>query len=207
MSQPPQDWGQQQPQNWPPPQQQNWGPPPQPPNYQMPQPPPKRRHRFRNFIVLPIVAFVALIVAIAIATGSGGSKGANTGGPNVAAGSTGASASATAHTSANASKAKVVSDNGQPLPITNGDWRLNSVSVKNDGLGNFGGVGRVLYLGKDTSGASNIFTLTVFVHGKVVSTLIGSVDSASPGGISTVQFIGTDKFVKGPYTFDFEKNL
>jgi hypothetical protein len=93
------------------------------------------------------------------------------------------------------------------LPIQNGDWRLDSIRLKDDGLGSFGGAARVTYTGKDSGGGSNIFTLTVFKKGKDIAVLQGSVNSVAPGKAVTVQFISTDKFVAGPYTYDFQNDL
>jgi hypothetical protein len=96
---------------------------------------------------------------------------------------------------------------GRALPIQNGDWRLDSIRLKDDGLGSFGGTGRVTYTGKDSKGGTNIFTLTVFKKGKDIAVLQGSANSVAPGAAATVQFISTDKFVAGPYTYDFQNDL
>jgi hypothetical protein len=93
------------------------------------------------------------------------------------------------------------------LPIQNGDWRLDSIRLKDDGLGSFGGAARVTYTGKDRGGGSNIFTLTVFKKGKDIAVLQGSANSVAPGKAVTVQFISSDKFVAGPYTYDFQNDL
>jgi hypothetical protein len=93
------------------------------------------------------------------------------------------------------------------LPISDGDWRLDSIRVKDDGLGDFGGTGRVTYTGDSPEGGTNLFTVTVFVKGKDVAALEGSADEVEPGTAATVQFISSDKFVKGPYKYDFQKEL
>jgi hypothetical protein len=93
------------------------------------------------------------------------------------------------------------------LPIQNGDWRLDSIRVKDDGLGDFGGTARVTYTGENPEGGSNVFTLTVFKGGKDIAVLNGSADSVQPGRTATVQFISQDKFVGGAYTYDFQNDL
>jgi hypothetical protein len=93
------------------------------------------------------------------------------------------------------------------LPIQNGDWRLDSIRVKDDGLGDFGGTTRVTYTGDNPEGGTNLFTITVFVGGKDIAVLNGSVSSVQPGRTATVQLISQDKFVGGPYKFDFQNDL
>jgi hypothetical protein len=93
------------------------------------------------------------------------------------------------------------------LPLQNGDWRLDSVQVKNDGLGDFGGTARITYTGDDGEGGDNIFTLTVFKGTKVAGTLNGSANTVKPGTAVTVQLISTDKFVAGPFKYDFQNDL
>ena len=93
------------------------------------------------------------------------------------------------------------------LPIQNGDWRLSSVSIKDDGLGDFGGRARITYTGDNPDGGTNLFTITVFRHGKDVAALEGSAEAVKPGTAATVQLISTDKFVPGPYKYDFQNDL
>jgi hypothetical protein len=93
------------------------------------------------------------------------------------------------------------------FPITDGDWRLDSMRVQDDGLGDFGGTARVTYAGDNPEGGTNLFTVTVFVGGKDVAVLNGSADSVEPGQAATVQLISSDKFVAGPYKYDFQADL
>jgi hypothetical protein len=105
--------------------------------------------------------------------------------------------------------AKPTSANGDTatMPISDGDWRLDSVRVADNGLGTFGATARITYTGSDSKGGTNLFTLTVFKGGSDISALTGSASDVAPGKQVTVDFIGTDKFVSGPYTYDFQKNL
>jgi hypothetical protein len=93
------------------------------------------------------------------------------------------------------------------LPIQDGDWRLDSIRIKDDGLGDFGGVGRITYTGANPAGGGNLFTLTVFVGGKDVGVLNGSAEDVKPGSTETVQFISQDKLVGGSYKFAFQNDL
>jgi hypothetical protein len=49
--------------------------------------------------------------------------------------------------------------------------------------------------------------VTLFKHGKLVGTLEGSASSVPPGDTTTVSCISMDKYVPGPYRFDFQNNL
>jgi hypothetical protein len=93
------------------------------------------------------------------------------------------------------------------LPIQNGDWRLDSVTLKDDGLGDFAARARITYTGQNPDGGDNIFTLTVFKGGKDVAALTGSANSVKPGTAATVEFISQDHFVGGPYKFDFQNDI
>jgi hypothetical protein len=92
------------------------------------------------------------------------------------------------------------------LPQEDGDWRLDSVRIKDDGLGDLGGTARIAYTGA-TEGGTNLFTIAVFKGGQEVAALTGSADDVSPGDAETVQLISTDKFVPGPYEYDFQTDF
>ncbi|WP_137990579.1 hypothetical protein [Streptomyces vilmorinianum] len=69
-----------------------------------------------------------------------------------------------------------------------------------------GGVGRrITYTGDNPDGGTNTFTITVFKGGKDVASLLGSASEVPPGRTITADLISTDKFVAGPYTYDFQK--
>jgi hypothetical protein len=140
---------------------------------------------------------VALIVVIAVAnSGGGGSHSTTTDNPL-----------ATSSKHSTDSGRRVNGTGPSALPIQNGDWRMDSIRVKNDGLGDFGGVARVTYTGDDQDGGDNIFTVTVFKHGRDVAVLNGSANTVLPGHTVTVDLISTDKFVQGPYKYDFQNDL
>jgi hypothetical protein len=154
------------------------------------------RHKFLS-------AFGALIVIviIAVATGSGGSK---TNDASDATSTTGSQASQ----APKATKAATSGDSGTAtFPMQDGDWRLDSVRLKNDGLGDFGGTGRITYTGDDSGGGNNTFTLTIFKGGKEIAALNGSATDVKPATTVTVQWVSSDKFASGPYTYDFQNDF
>jgi hypothetical protein len=93
------------------------------------------------------------------------------------------------------------------LPIQKGDWRLEAVSIEDNGLGDFGGLGQVRYSGHNPAGGSNDFTVSVYKGQHRVAVLLGRVASVLPGDTGTVQFTSTDRIVDGPFTYDFRKNF
>lgn len=95
------------------------------------------------------------------------------------------------------------------LPKQNGDWRLDQMQLKDDGLGEFGGVGRITYTGDDQDGGDNIFTVTVFSKdgNTILATLQGSANSVKPGQTVTTQFISGDPYKVGKFPFTFQNDL
>jgi hypothetical protein len=159
----------------------------------------------RHKIFTGLVALLAVIV-IAVVLNGGGSDDKTSGN----GGTHGTSGKAGSHDKAANSGKSVEGDSSygtSKLPLQNGDWRLDSIQVKNDGLGDFGGTARVTYTGDDSEGGDNIFTVTVFKGTKVAATLTGSANTVQPGTAVTVQFISSDKFVAGPYKYDFQNDL
>jgi len=94
------------------------------------------------------------------------------------------------------------------LPKQNGDWRLDTLQVKDDGLGDFGGVGRITYTGED-KGGDNLFTVTLFDKDgeTIIGTLQGSATDVKPGQTVTVDFFGFDEFKPGKFPFTFQNDL
>ena len=70
---------------------------------------------------------------------------------------------------------------GSQPPIESGDWRLDSITVRDNGFGDFGGRARITYTGDNAEGAINTFTITVFKGGKDVASLKGSASDVPPG--------------------------
>jgi hypothetical protein len=152
--------------------------------------------------ILPLGAFLLIMV---ISVAAGGSTNSTTAEPGTTSPAPAAKSAANQPTD----NAALAANNGPTakLPIQNGDWRLDSIRVKNDGVGDFGATTRVTYTGDNPEGGTNLFTVTVFVGGKDVAVLNGSANSVQPGQAATVQLISTDKFVGGPYKFDFQNDL
>lgn len=157
-------------------------------------------YKKKRFII-PI-ALVA-IIAIATATSGGGSDGGN---------NKNADPQTTSSPNKSANDKPAADEGTKPsltLPKQNGDWRLDSLQLKDDGIGDFAGVARITYTGEDTDGGNNLFTITVFdKSGKdVIATLNGAANSVKPGQTVTTQMIGTDKYQSGKFPFTFQNDL
>ena len=162
----------------------------------------KRPNWFARHKVLTGLAAGIAVIAIASSASGGGSA-------DTAAEKPATSSSSPVEESKPATEQAPVVDNGPStkFPMQDGDWRLDSFSVKDDGLGSFGGRGRITYTGDDTSGGMNVFTITVFKGGVDVGSLMGSASDVKPGTAETVQFISQDEYVAGSHKFTFQKDL
>jgi hypothetical protein len=147
--------------------------------------------------ILPLAAFLLIMISVA----AGGGTDSTTTAPEMVSPPSSAKQSTDqpSDDAANGPTAK--------LPIQNGDWRLDSIRVKDDGVGDFGATARVTYTGDNPEGGTNLFTVTVFAGGKDIAVLNGSASSVQPGRTATVQLISSDTFVGGPYKFDFQNDL
>jgi hypothetical protein len=159
--------------------------------------------------ILPL-ALVALFVAVGIGSAGGSDD------PTVTADPETVESAASALPEDEASEVVEEAEEEQPaaeepagkLPLQDGDWRLDQLRVEDDGLGDFGGTARITYTGDDPDGGTNIFTVTVFDKGgEFLGAMQGSAQEVKAGGTVSVQLISTDKYVKGPYTYDFQNDL
>jgi len=157
----------------------------------------------RGWIGWVVGGLVGLIVGVAAA--GGGSETTTT--TETVAAAADSAATVTVTRTAEPAAAPEPKGPSSKLPLQDGDWRLDTISVKDDGLGDFGGRARMTYTGKNPSGGTNVFTVTVFVGGKDVASLQGSASSVRPGDAVTVDLISQDKFVGGPYKYDFQNNI
>ena len=151
-----------------------------------------------------------LLIAVTVAVGAGGGTSQQTADPPAATPQSEESSSESPQDqSGQASPEPAQEQSNGPtskLPQADGDWRLDSVRIADDGLGDFGGTARITYTGA-TEGGTNLFTIAVFKGGQEVAALSGSADDVSPGDAETVQLISTDKFVPGPHEYDFQTDL
>jgi hypothetical protein len=60
---------------------------------------------------------------------------------------------------------------------------------------------------ENADASTQTFTLTILKNGKSVGALQGSANEVAAGKTVTVQLISTDKYVKGPYTVEFQADF
>ncbi|MCW2798714.1 MAG: hypothetical protein JWQ70_186 [Aeromicrobium sp.] len=154
-------------------------------------------------------AIVVIAIIIAAAAGSGGGSGSDDKNTSTSPSDTKKDSTKkdSSNNSGKKSSAKPNAFGSSKLPLQNGDWRLDSIVVKNDGLGDFGGTARITYTGDDKDGGSNVFTITAFSGKDLVATLQGSANTVRPGTTVTVQLISQDKFRSGTFKYDFQNDL
>lgn len=161
---------------------------------------------WRRTWFLTTAGIVLLLVVIAAAA-SGGSDEKD---PVAAAGAPVASTPAAPTTPATSAAAPTApaapATTAAATGKVDGDWEMVSFKAEKDFAGNFGGTARIKYNGSD-SDASNNFTVTLFKGEEQVGSLLGPLLTIAPGQTKTVQFISTDKYVVGPYTVEFQKDL
>lgn len=92
------------------------------------------------------------------------------------------------------------------FPIEDGEWRLDSFQANQNGMGTdgFGGTGRVTYTGDVPEGGTGTFNVTVFKDGQQVAYLTAVTKFLKPGMSEDMWFISSDKYVPGPYTYQFK---
>jgi hypothetical protein len=173
-------------------------------NYQVPKKPFYKKPI--GIIAIVVGAFILIGIISSIAGGGGSSSSNDTGGKPVASKTTHSPKPTHSPSSPAPSKTKPAAPTGT-LPMADGDWRLDTLQLKNDGLGDFGGTARITYTGSDSSGGSNVFTITVLKGSTVVATLNGSADNVQPDGTETVQLISSDSWKPGKYTYDFQTDF
>jgi hypothetical protein len=150
-----------------------------------------RRRRYR--VAAPLVAAVAIgAVALAVAT-NGSSTNAPAG--NIFAQTQAANASAEARL--------IVSGPSAALPMTDADWRLDSIVVDKAWFtGNFSGTATMTYVGKAAQADAN-FSVGLYLGTTYTGRLVGSVHALPSGGRALVTLSSIDAYEPGPYHYAF----
>ena len=148
---------------------------------------------------------ISLVIAVLVVVGvvaSGGSDNSSSTPSGTSVANSAASASeATPKESKQGTPASIGQTGG--LPLQDGDWRLESITVASDSRGDFVGSASITYTGGNPEGGDNLFTVTLRKDGKDVGTLQGKAEGVMPGDAATVQLASSDPWVEGPYTYDF----
>jgi hypothetical protein len=195
-----------------------YGPPPgyQQPGQYPPQPPVggagNGSNKKRNIALTIGAVVVVAVVVVAVVLGTGHKSNSSSAQASARAAAS-AISSAVAHGGSvaapgggsNQGSGGSSTSGGKALPLTDGDWRLDSVTVTKDELDDFGGSAQVTYLGKSAPPAGlEVFNVELYVNGKDVGSLDGSTGKGFTGGSTKIEFISGDSYVNGPYSYAFE---
>lgn len=153
----------------------------------------------KRFIVATAVMVVVIIITIAVALSGGSSDGDDSD----------KSTSSTSEKKGDETDAETNASGSSKLALQNGDWRLDSISVvKDKAFDGYSATGHFTYTGDDEEGRDDdTFTVTLFKDNDQVGVLNGVVYTPKSDKSVKVQFISPDKYVKGPYTYEFQVQI
>jgi hypothetical protein len=151
-----------------------------------------RRRRLRA--AAPLAAAVA-VGLVAVAAASSNHSGSATGPGNIFAQATEANSSVEARL--------ITAGPATALPLTDGDWRLDSVEVTPSWFtGNFAGTATLTYTGRAAS-ADSAFSIGVYNGSAYVGRLTGTVHHLAAGGHAMVTLSSIDAYEAGQYHYGF----
>jgi hypothetical protein len=153
-----------------------------------------------------VVGLTWLVIALAVAVGilaSGGSDNSSStrSGTGVANSAPSAGDATPKESKPEGRPARIGQTGG--LPLRNGDFQVESVSVSSNSRGEFVGTAGITYTGGNPEGEGN-FTVTLLKGGQEVGALQGKAKRITRNHAATVQLTSSDRWVEGPYTYDFE---
>lgn len=91
---------------------------------------------------------------------------------------------------------------------SDGDWSAASKpTLKDDGLGDFGGSLVLTYNGDDASGGDLCVDVDVLKGDDSVASLEGCVNDVKPGHKGIVDLISSDNYKSGSYTIEIHKSF
>jgi hypothetical protein len=145
---------------------------------------------------------VLLVIAVVAVTLGDSDNSSTTASDNRSANS---AASATAATPKGSKQENTPASSGPTggLPLRDGDWQLDSVTVSSNSHGDFAGTAGITYTGGSPDGEDN-FTVTLFKGGNEVGTLRGKASGTAKDHGGTVELTSSDPWVEGPYSYDFQ---
>jgi hypothetical protein len=151
-----------------------------------------------------VVSLTSLVIAVAVAVGilaSGGSDNSSSTPSGTGVANSAPSANeASAKESKQGTPARIGGTGG--LPLRDGDWQVDSITVASDSHGDFVGSASISYTGGNPEGGDYQFTVTLRKDGEDVGTLQGKADGVKRGDAAMVQLASSDPWVEGPYTYD-----
>lgn len=89
-----------------------------------------------------------------------------------------------------------------PAQAADKDFAVQTLQIRDDGLGDIGGIVRVTNTSAETLTAT--FTITFFQGGSVVGTAGGAANDVAPGQTVTVQLVSQDPIFSGNFRYQFQ---
>jgi hypothetical protein len=85
------------------------------------------------------------------------------------------------------------------------NWVVQSLNLKDDGLGDFGGNARIT--NRNGTAQTAVFTFTLYRGSQQLATMEGSAAEVQPGQTVTVDLISSDAYVSGPVRYYFQADV
>jgi hypothetical protein len=159
--------------------------------------------RKRRWLLPTAVGVGAFLLGLIVGV-AGGGDGQTTAAPSPAATVTvTATAGPAAPTEPPAEEAPPTEPPAGDDALSDEGWTLTNLEVRDDGVGDFGAVGRVTNeTGSAVEGA--LFSLSVLdPDGGVVATMDASVSNVDAGETVTAEFVGVDDYQDGDWAYEF----
>jgi hypothetical protein len=86
--------------------------------------------------------------------------------------------------------------------LTDKDFTLEALQIRDDGAGDIGGIMRVTNIGSVQRTAT--FELTFFQNSQIVGTAVGSANAVAPGQTVTVDLASQDPMISGTFRYAFQ---
>jgi hypothetical protein len=82
------------------------------------------------------------------------------------------------------------------------DFVVNDLIIKDDGLGDIGGIARITNTA--STSLTVTFTFTFFQNGQIVGTAQGSANDVAPGQTVTSTLVSQDPLISGQFQYQFQ---
>jgi hypothetical protein len=89
-----------------------------------------------------------------------------------------------------------------PATVSDKDFSVQDLQIKDDGLGDIGGIARLT--NTSSKSLTGTFTFTFFQGGKIVGTAIAVANSVGPGQTVTVDLSSQDPMITGQFRYQFQ---
>jgi hypothetical protein len=172
-----------------------------PPNLDQGVVPPPAEQRKRRWLLPTAVGVGAFLLGLFIGVAGGSGDEPTTAAPTEPAATVTVTPAAPAEPPA--TEAPPTEEAPADDALSDEGWTLTNLDVSDDGFGNFSAVGRVTNeTGQAVEGT--VFSLSALAaDGGVVATMDGSASNVDDGETVTVEFISSDAYQDGDWTYEF----